>query len=109
MKKSISLLGCAVLGVLAVCSTESASAADEPSTATPGNAAVKPASAALAAAAEAAVITPSEPLTEQIQRQFANELRILNDNNMKRETIKDADGSMWYCQGVYNEDRKSVV
>ena len=89
MKKSICMLGCAMLGVLVACSTDSAS---------------KPADPALVAAAEAAVITESEPLTAQIQQQFGRELRILNDNNMKRETIKDADGSMWYCQGVYNED-----
>jgi len=70
-----------------------------------GKAAGKDAAAALAAAAEAATITESEPLTDQIRQQFANEVRILNANNMKRETIKDASGSMWYCQGVYNEDK----
>ena len=105
MKKSIGLLGCAVLGVLAACSTESASKSEAQSAAAPEKAAVKPANSALAAAAEAAVITPSDPLTPQLEQQFARELRILKDNNMKRETIKDADGSMWYCQGVYNEDQ----
>jgi len=89
MKKSIWTLGCAMIGVLAACSSDSA---------------FKPADPALVAAADAAVITESEPVSAQIQQQFARELRILNDNNMKRETIKDADGSMWYCQGVYNED-----
>ena len=58
----------------------------------------------LAAAAEAATITESEPVSDQIRQRFAEELRILNDNNMKRETIKNAEGSMWYCQGIYNED-----
>ena len=90
MKKSICMLGCAMIGVLAACSSDSA---------------FKPADPALVAAADAAVITESEALSAQVQQQFARELRILNDNNMKRETIKDADGSMWYCQGVYNEDQ----
>ncbi len=104
MKKSTFVLGCALLGVLAACSTDTettksaAAAATLPVT-------EKKVDASLAAAAEAATITPSEPLTEQLQRQFARELRILNDNNMKRETIKNAEGSMWYCQGVYNEDQ----
>ena len=89
MKKSICMLGCAMVGVLAACSTETA---------------FKPADPALVAAAQAAVITETEAPSAQIQQRFANEMRILNDNNMKRETIKDADGSMWYCQGVYNED-----
>ena len=89
MKKSICMLGCAMIGVLAACSSDSA---------------FKPADPALVAAADAAAITESEALTPQLQQQFAREVRILNDNNMKRETIKDADGSMWYCQGVYNED-----
>ncbi len=90
MKKSICMLGCAMIGVLAACSTDSA---------------FKPADPALVAAADAAVITETEAPSAQIQQRFANELRILKDNNMKRETIKDADGSMWYCQGVYNEDQ----
>jgi len=90
MKKSICMFGCAMLGVLAACSTESAS---------------KPADPVLVAAAEAAVITPTEAPSAQIQQRFANELRILRDNNMKRETIKNDEGSMWYCQGVYNEDQ----
>ena len=90
MKKSVCMLGCVMIGVLAACSSDSA---------------FKPADPALVAAAEAAVITPTEAPSPQIQQRFANELRILNDNNMKRETIKDADGSMWYCQGVYNEDQ----
>ena len=90
MKKSICMLGCAMIGVLAACSSDSA---------------FKPADPALVAAAEAATITESEPVSAQLQQQFARELRILNDNNMKRETIKDADGSMWYCQGIYNEDQ----
>ena len=90
MKKSICMLGCAMIGVLAACSSDSA---------------FKPADPALVAAADAAVITPSEEVSAQIQQRFANELRILRENNMTRETIKDADGSMWYCQGVYNEDQ----
>ncbi len=90
MKKSVCMLGCVLIGVLAACSSDSS---------------FKPADPALVAAAEAAVITPTEAPSPQIQQRFANELRILNDNNMKRETIKDADGSMWYCQGVYNEDQ----
>ena len=90
MKKSICMLGCAMIGVLAACSSDSA---------------YKPADPALVAAADAAVITPSEEVSAQIQQRFANELRILRENNMTRETIKDADGSMWYCQGVYNEDQ----
>ena len=90
MKKSICVLGCAMIGVLAACSSDSA---------------FKQADPALVAAANAAVITPSEEVSAQIQQRFANELRILKENNMKRETIKDADGSMWYCQGVYNEDQ----
>ena len=90
MKKSICVLGCAMIGVLAACSSESA---------------FKPADPALVAAANAAVITPSEEVSAHIQQRFANELRILKENNMKRETIKDVDGSMWYCQGVYNEDQ----
>ena len=90
MKKSICMLGCAMIGVLAACSSDSA---------------FKPADPALVAAADAAVITPSEEVSAQIQQRFANELRILKENNMTRETIKDADGSMWYCQGIYNEDQ----
>ena len=45
MKKSILALGCVMIGVLAACSTESASKQADP---------------VLVAAAEAAVITPSE-------------------------------------------------
>ena len=100
MKKSICLLGCAMLGVVAAYAADSEPAkTDAPATEQ------KNAAASLAAAAEAATISPSEALTPQLQQQFARELRILNDNNMKRETIKNADGSMWYCQGVYNEDQ----
>ena len=64
MKKSIWMLGCAMVGVLAACSSDSA---------------FKPADPALVAAADAAVITESEPVSAQIQQQFARELRILND------------------------------
>ena len=90
MKKSICMLGCAMIGVLAACASESA---------------FKPADPALVAAAEAAVITPTEAPSPQIVQRFANELRILDETGMMRETIKDADGSMWYCQGIYNEDQ----
>ena len=100
MKKSICMLGCAMLGVIAVYAADS-----EPAKTDAPAPEQKNAAASLAAAAEAATISPSEALTPQIQQQFARELRILNDNNMKRETIKNADGSMWYCQGVYNEDQ----
>ena len=79
-----------MLGALAACSTESA---------------FKPADPALVAAADAAVITGSEAPSAQIQRQFARELRILNDNDMKRETITNDNGSLRYCQGLYNEDQ----
>ena len=90
--------------MLAACSTDTETTKSAAAAATPP-AAQKKVDASLAAAAEAATITASEPLTAQLQRQFARELRILNDNNMKRETIKNAEGSMWYCQGVYNEDQ----
>ena len=103
MKKSICMLGCAVIGVLAACSTDS-EATKTDATSTKPAPAQKKADAALLAAADAAVITESEALTEQERSQFARELRILNENNMKRETIKNDEGSMWYCQGVYNED-----
>jgi predicted esterase len=92
MRKNICLLGCVMLGALAACSTGSESAS-------------RPPDPALVAAAEAAVITESEPVPERLQRRFANELRILNENNMTRETITNGDGSLRYCQGVYNEDQ----
>ena len=53
MKKSICMLGCAMIGVLAACSSDSA---------------FKPADPALVAAADAAVITPSEEVSAQIQQ-----------------------------------------
>ena len=84
------MLGCVMLGTLTACSTGSASRSADP---------------VLAAKAEAAVISECEPVPERLQRQFARELRILNDNNMKRETIRNEDGSLWYCQSVYNEDQ----
>ena len=90
MRKNICMLGFVMLGALAACSTESASRRPDP---------------ALVAAADTAVITESEPLSAQLQQQFARELRILSDNNMKRETIRNDEGSLWYCQGVYNEDQ----
>jgi len=89
MKKNICMLGCVMFGALAACSTGST---------------FKPADPALVAAADAAVITDSAPPSAQMQRQFAGELRILSDNDMKRETITNGEGSLWYCQGVYNED-----
>ena len=89
MRKNICMIGCAMLGALAACSTGSASRQPNP---------------ALVAAAEAAVVTESKPVPERLQRRFAGELRILNDNNMTRETITTGEGSLWYCQGVYNED-----
>jgi len=90
MRKNICMLGCVMLGAVAACSTESASRPTDPG---------------LMAAAESAVITESEPVPERLRRQFAGELRILNDNNMKRETIRNEDGSLQYCQAVCNEDR----
>ncbi len=89
MKKNICLLGCVMLGALAACSTGSASRPPDP---------------ALVAAADAAVVTECDPVPERLQRRFANELRVLNENNMTRETITNDEGSLWYCQGVYNED-----
>ena len=89
MKKNICMFGCFMLGALAACSTEST---------------FMPADPALVAAADAAVITECEVPSAQIQRQFAREIRILNDNDMKRETITNGEGSLWYCQGIYNED-----
>jgi len=90
MRKNICLLGCVMLGALAACSTESVSRQPDP---------------ALVAAADASVVTESEPVSERLQRQFARELRILNENNMTRETITNEEGRLWYCQGVYNEDQ----
>ena len=89
MRKNICMLGCVMLGALAACSTESVSRQPDPS---------------LVAAADAAVVTEDEPVPERLQRQFAGELRILSENNMKRETIRNEEGSLRYCQGVYNED-----
>jgi len=89
MKKNICILGCVMLGALAACSSGST---------------FKPADPVLVAAADAAVITEDEAPSPQIQRQFAGELRILNDNNMKQETISNEAGFLRYCQGVYNED-----
>ncbi|MBP5585854.1 MAG: dienelactone hydrolase family protein [Lentisphaeria bacterium] len=90
MRKTICMLGGIMLGALAACSTESASRPPDP---------------ALLAAADAAVVTADEPVPERLQRQFARELRILNENNMTRETIRNDEGSLRYCQGVYNEDQ----
>ena len=90
MRKRICMLGCVMLGALAACSTEPVSRQPDP---------------VLMAAADAAVITADAPLPERLQRQFAGELRILNDNGLTRETIRNAEGSLRYCQGVYNEDR----
>ena len=89
MKNNICVLGCVMLGALAACSSGSA---------------FKPADPALVAAADSAVITECEAPSVQIQRQFARELRILNDNDMRRETIANDEGSLRYCQGIYNED-----
>jgi len=80
MRKNICMLGCVMLGALAACSTEPASRPPDP---------------VLVAAAEAAVITESEPVPERLQRRFAGELRILNDNHMTRETIRNEEGSLW--------------
>ena len=90
MKKHIRMLGCVMLGALAACSSGSA---------------FKPADPVLVAAADAAAITEDEAPSPQVQRQFARELRILNDNNMKQETISNGEGGLRYCQGVYNEDQ----
>ena len=89
MKKNICTLGCVMLCALAACSTESA---------------FRPADPALVAAADSAVIAEMEAPSAQIQRQFARELRILNENGMTRETITNDQGSLSYCQGIYNED-----
>ena len=90
MRNNICLLGCVMLGALAACSTESVSRQPDP---------------ALVATADASVVTESEPVPERLQRQFARELRILNENNMTRETITNEESRLWYCQGVYNEDQ----
>ena len=90
MRNNICLLGCVMLGALAACSTESVSRQPDP---------------ALVATADASVVTESEPVSERLQRQFARELRILNENNMTRETITNEESRLWYCQGVYNEDQ----
>ena len=90
MKKNLCMLGCVMLGAMAACSTESVSRQPDP---------------ALVAAADAAVITEDAPVSERLQRQFAGELRLLNENDMKRETIRNEEGSLRYCQGIYNEDQ----
>ena len=92
MRKNICVFGCVMLGALAACSTGYESASRQPDP-------------ALVVASDAAIITESELVPEHLQRQFARELRILNDNNMKRETIRNEEGGiLQYCQGVYNED-----
>ncbi len=90
MKKHIRMLGCVMLGALAACSSDSAFQSPDP---------------VLVIAADAAVITENEAPSPQVQRQFARELRILNDNNMKQETISNEEGILRFCQGVYNEDQ----
>ena len=90
MKRSVCMLGCVMLGAFAACSSDSAFKSADP---------------VLVAAADAAVITGSEAPSAQVRRQFAGELRILNENDMKQETITNDQGSLRYCQGVYNEDR----
>jgi len=89
MKRNLCMLGCVMIGTLAACSAEPVSRLPDP---------------VLAAAADAAVVTPCEPVTDQMRRQFARELRILSDTRMTRETIRNSEGSLQYCQGVYNED-----
>ena len=84
------MLGCVMLGALAACSTDYAVRTPDP---------------ALVAAADAAVIAPDDPVPDPLWRQFARELRILDENGMTRETITGDEGVLRYCQGVYNEDR----
>ena len=90
MKKNICMLGCVMLGTLTACSAGSA---------------FKTADPALEAAADAAVIAECEEPPAQLRRQFARELRLLHENNMKRETITNDQGLLRYCQAVCNEDK----
>ena len=49
-------------------------------------------------ALKTAVISPMEEPSEQIQRQFANEIRTLNDLEMKQEVLTNCNGVLRYCQ-----------
>ena len=79
MKKQLLVLGCAALAAVgAACSSDPA--------------------------LKTAVITPMEEPSEQIQQRFANEIRTLNELEMKQEVLKNCNGELRYCQGVYNAD-----
>lgn len=79
MKKQLLVLGCAALAAIgAACSSDPAF--------------------------ESAVISPMEEPSEQIQQRFANEIRTLNELEMKQEVLTNCNGELRYCQGVYNED-----
>ncbi|MDD6337825.1 MAG: hypothetical protein PUC15_05505 [Lentisphaeria bacterium] len=55
-------------------------------------------------ALKTAVISAMEEPSEQIQSQFANEIRTLNELEMKQEVLTNCNGELRYCQGVYNEE-----
>ena len=55
-------------------------------------------------ALKTAVISPMEEPSEQTQQRFANEIRTLNDLEMKQEVLTNCNGELRYCQGVYNAD-----
>ena len=79
MKKQLLVLGCAALAAIgAACSSDPAY--------------------------KTAVISPMEEPSEQIQQRFANEIRTLNELEMKQEVLKNCNGELKYCQGVYNAD-----
>jgi poly(3-hydroxybutyrate) depolymerase len=80
MKKQLLVLGCAALAAIgAACSSDPA--------------------------LKSAVISPMEEPSEQIQQRFANEIRTLNELEMKQEVLTNCNGVLRYCQGVYNEDQ----
>ena len=79
MKKQLLVFGCAALAAIcAACSSDPA--------------------------LESAVITPMEEPSEQVRQRFANELRTLDELEMKQEVLTNCNGELRYCQGVYNAD-----
>ena len=79
MKKQLLVLGCAALAAIgAACSSDPAF--------------------------KTAVISPMEEPSEQVRQKFANELRTLESLEMKQEVLKNCNGELRYCQGVYNAD-----
>ena len=79
MKKHLLVLGCAaIVAIGAACSSDPA--------------------------LESAVISPMEEPSEQNQQRFANQIRLLEDLEMKQEMLKNCNGELRYCQGVYNAD-----